>query len=257
MGVVAPVAARQQMRARYGPVFRTNDAIVGPLVHVADRELIGQMFKWKPAQYTVAEPRRVMEPVTGPESLLLLDGDRHLRMRKLMLPPFHGEAITHYATVVDQITNREIDEWRPGTTIRMRAVAQAITMEVIIRAVFGVSDPRNVAELKRLMPGLSSPSPLVLLMQKDIAEREPGQLTPWGRFVRRRDRVDALLYEEIGRRRREPGDDVLTLLLSARDEDGSPLSDRELRDELITLLLRATRRRRRQSRGPSSACCGR
>jgi len=237
MGVVAPVAARQHMRARYGPVFRTNDAIVGPLVHVADRELIGQMFKWKPAQYTVAEPRRVMEPVTGPESLLLLDGDRHLRMRKLMLPPFHGEAITHYAGVVDEITNREIDGWRPGTTIRMRAVAQAITMEVIIRAVFGVSDPRNVAELKRLMPGLSSPSPLVLLMQKDIAEREPGQLTPWGRFVRRRDRVDALLYEEIGRRRREPGDDVLTLLLSARDEDGSPLSDRELRDELITLLL--------------------
>src|SRR3954452_4820226 len=116
------------MRARYGPVFRTNDASVGPLVHVADRELIGQMFKWKPAQYTVAEPRRIMEPVTGPESILLLDGERHLRMRKLMLPPFHGEPIERYGRVVEEITHREIDGWRPGATISTRAVAQAITM---------------------------------------------------------------------------------------------------------------------------------
>ena len=81
------------MRRRYGPLFRTNDVLAGPMIHVADRALIEQMFKWKPAQYRVAEPRQIMEPVTGPESILLLDGDRHMRMRKLMLPPFHGEAI--------------------------------------------------------------------------------------------------------------------------------------------------------------------
>ena len=232
MGVARPIEARLRMRERYGPMFRTTDAIVGTMIHVADRDLIEQMFKWKPAQYTVAEPRRIMEPVTGPESILLLDGDRHLRMRKLMLPPFHGEAIAHYADVVEEIANREVDGWRPGTTIRTRTLAQTITMEVIIRAVFGVSDPLRVGELKRLMPKLSSPSPLVLLVQRDL-----GRHSPWGRFLRRRDRVDELLYEEIARRRREPGDDVLTLLLSARDEDGRPLTDRELRDELITLLL--------------------
>jgi len=232
MGVARPIEARLRMRERYGPMFRTTDAIVGTMIHVADRDLIEQMFKWKPAQYTVAEPRRIMEPVTGPESILLLDGDRHLRMRKLMLPPFHGEAIAHYAGVVEEIANREVDGWRPGTTIRTRTLAQTITMEVIIRAVFGVSDPLRVGELKRLMPKLSSPSPLVLLVQRDL-----GRHSPWGRFLRRRDRVDELLYEEIARRRREPGDDVLTLLLSARDEDGRPLTDRELRDELITLLL--------------------
>jgi cytochrome P450 len=232
LGVARPIEARVAMRRRYGPVFRTNDAIAGPLVHVADRDLIEQMFKWKPAQYTVAEPRQVMAPVTGPESILLLDGDRHLRMRKLMLPPFHGEAIAHYADVVEQITDREIERWRPGTRIRTRALAQTITMEVIIRAVFGVSDPQRIDELRRLMPGLSSPSPFLLLMQKDLGPR-----SPWGRFVRRRDRVDGLLYEEIERRRSDPGDDVLTLLLSARDEDDNPLTDRELRDELITLLL--------------------
>jgi cytochrome P450 len=232
MGVARPIEARLDMRRRYGPVFRTNDAIAGPLVHVGDRDLIEQMFKWKPAQYTVAEPREVMAPVVGPESILLLDGDRHLRMRKLMLPPFHGEAIAHYERLVEEITQREVDGWRTGETIRTRALAQTITMEVIIRAVFGVDDPARVDELKRLMPTLSSPSPFLLLMQRDL-----GRHSPWGRFVRRRDRVDALLYAEIERRRQEPGDDVLTLLLSARDEDGEPLTDRELRDELITLLL--------------------
>jgi cytochrome P450 len=232
MGVTRPIEARLEMRERYGPVFRTTDALAGTMIHVADRALVEQMFKWKPAQYTVAGPREIMKPVTGASSILLLDGDRHLRMRKLMLPPFHGEAITHYGGVVESITNREVDRWRPGTRIRMRTLAQTITMEVIIRAVFGVSDPARIGELKRLMPGLSSPSPALLLLQRDL-----GRLSPWGRFVRRRDRVDALLYEEIDRRRHDPGEDVLTLLLSARDEDGNPLTDRELRDELITLLL--------------------
>jgi cytochrome P450 family 135 len=226
------------MRRRFGPVFRTNDAIAGQLVHVADRALIEQMFRWKPAQYNVGEPRQVMEPVTGPSSILLLDGGRHLRMRKLMLPPFHGEAIAHYAELIAQITGREIDSWRPGETIRTRTVAQTITMEVIIRAVFGIGDPDRVAELKDLLPRLSSINPILALepVRKDLGPR-----SPWGRFLRCRDRVDEMLYEEIEHRRREPdGDtrrDILTLLRSARDEDGNPLTDGELRDELITLLL--------------------
>ena len=131
------------------------------MFHVADRELIEQIFKWKPAQYNVGEPRQVMEPVTGPSSILLLDGERHMRMRKLMLPPFHGEAIARYAELIEEITNREIDGWRPGDTIRTRTVAQTITMEVIIRAVFGITDPARVAELKRLLPRpfLDQPAP--------------------------------------------------------------------------------------------------
>ena len=142
LGVVRPVESRLALRKRYGTVFRSNDVIAGQLFHIADRELIEQMFKWKPAQYNVGEPRQVMEPVTGPSSILLLDAERHMRMRKLMLPPFHGEAIAHYAELIEQITNREIDSWRPGDTIRTRTVAQTITMEVIIRAVFGITDSR-------------------------------------------------------------------------------------------------------------------
>jgi cytochrome P450 len=236
LGVMRPVETRLAARKRHGSVFRSNDAIAGELFHIADRELIETMFKWKPAEYRVGEPRQVMEPVTGPSSVLLLDGQRHLRMRKLMLPPFHGEAIAHYAELIEQITNREMDLWRANDTIRTRRVAQRITMEVIIRAVFGITNPERVAELQRVLPRLSSPNPFLLLVQKDLGPR-----SPWGRFLRLRDHVNALLYEEIERRRRDadrdPAGDILSLLLSARDEDGKPLTDRELRDELITILL--------------------
>jgi cytochrome P450 len=236
LGVARPMDARLAMRRRYGPVFRTNDVLAGPMIHVADRALIEQMFKWKPTQYRVSEPRQVMEPVTGPESILLLDGARHMRMRKLMLPPFHGEAIARFAQVMEEITDREIDAWRAGEKVRTRTVAQTVTLEVIIRAVFGVTDPARIVEFKRLLPKLSTASPLLLLMQKDL-----GPYSPWGRFLARRDRVDELLFAEIDQRRGEPDangrSDILTLLLAARDEDGNPLTDRELRDELITLLL--------------------
>jgi cytochrome P450 family 135 len=238
LGVVRPFESRFALGSRHGPVFRTNDAIVGEVFHIADRELIEQMFKWKPADYNVGEPRQIMEPVTGPSSILLLDGERHLRMRKLMLPPFHGEAIARFARLIEEITEREIESWRAGTTVRTRTAAQAITMEVIIRAVFGITDPARVAELKRLLPRLSSINPLLAI---DVVRKDLGPLSPWGRFVRDRDRVDRMLYEEIESRRNDPDhdayDDILTLLLSARDENGAPLTDEELRDELITILL--------------------
>src|SRR2546423_11141312 len=120
LGFVRPVQSRMAARRRYGPVFRSNDSIAGEVFHIADRALIEQMFKWKPAQYNVGEPRQVMEPVTGPSSILLLDGARHMRMRKLMLPPFHGEAIAHYAELIDRITEREIATWNPGPRVPTR-----------------------------------------------------------------------------------------------------------------------------------------
>jgi cytochrome P450 len=236
LGVLRPIEARMAMRERHGALFRTNDLIAGEVVHVAEPRLVAEIFKWKPAQYNVGEPRQIMEPVTGSSSILLLDGDRHMRMRKLMLPPFHGEAIAHYERVIAEITDREIDGWRPGRRIRTRTVAQVVTMEVIIRAVFGITDPDRVAEMKDLLPRLSSVSPLLAF---EFARRDLGPRSPWGRFLRDRARVDELIYEEIARRRAGGGEeqDVLALLLRATDEDGEPLTDPELRDELITLLL--------------------
>ncbi len=238
VGVVFPVSSKLSLRKRYGPIFRVNDAILGEVVHLADPQLAGEVFKWKPDAYNVGEPREVMSPITGPSSILLLDGDRHMRMRKLMLPPFHGDAIAHYAELIEQIADREIDRWRVGETIKTRAVAQAVTMEVIIRAVFGISDDERIAELKQLLPQLSSIHPILAF---DIVRRELGGRGPWGRFVRARDRTDEMLYDEIARRRADPDldgrDDILSLLVGARDEDGQRLTDHELRDELITILL--------------------
>jgi cytochrome P450 len=236
LGVVRPLETRLALRRRYGAVFRTRDAIAGEIFHIADRELVEQIFKWKPAEYRVGEPRELMAPVTGRSSILLLDGTPHMRMRRVMLPPFHGEAIAHYAGMIEQIADGRIARWRPGEVVRTRSLAQAVTLEVIIRAVFGITDPVRVTELRRLLPRMSAPSPFLLLLQKDLGPR-----SPWGRFLRVRERVDSLLYEEIARRRRsgqpEPAGDILGLLLSARDEDGQPLTDGELRDELVTLLL--------------------
>jgi len=238
LGVVRPFESRFALRKRYGPVFVSNDVIVGRVFHIADRALVEQMFRWKPSEYNVGEPRQVMEPVTGPSSILLLDGEHHMRMRKLMLPPFHGEAIARYAELIEQITNREIDSLRPGDRIRTRTVAQTITMEVIIRAVFGITDPDRVSELRRLLPRLSSINPVLGI---EAVRKDLGPRSPWGRFIRDRDRADEMLYEEIANRRLDSDqhtrDDILTLLLSARDEHGDPLTDRELRDELITILL--------------------
>src|SRR5439155_27287748 len=117
---------------------------------------------------------------------------------KLMLPPFHGEAIARYAELIEEITDREVDNWRPGDTIRTRTVAQTITMEVIIRTVFGITDPDRVAELKRLLPRLSSINPVLGI---ELARKDLGPRSPWGRFIRDRHRVDARLYKEIDGRR--------------------------------------------------------
>jgi cytochrome P450 len=238
LALFAPVEARMSARRRYGPIFLSSDSIAGDVYHIADHKLIGQMFKWKPTEYNVGEPRQIMAPVTGPSSILLLDEDRHMRMRKLMLPPFHGEAIAKYEELIAEITNREIDRWQAGQRIRTRTVAQVITMEVIIRAVFGITDRERVAELKQLLPRMSSINPLLAF---EFVRRDFGPLSPGGRFFRVRDRVDEMLYEQIEQRRHDSNgaasNDMLTLLLSARDEDGNPLSDQELRDELVTLLL--------------------
>src|SRR2546425_3151576 len=105
LGLMRPIETRLAVRRRYGPIFRTNDAIAGEVFHIADHDLIQQIFKWKPAEFHVAEPRQIMEPVTGPSSILLLDEEPHMRMRKLMLPPFHGEAIARYAEQIERVTS--------------------------------------------------------------------------------------------------------------------------------------------------------
>jgi cytochrome P450 len=180
----------------------------------------------------------MLEPVAGPHSLLLLDGDQHLRERRLLLPAFHGERIERYRELIAEIARREIENWPVGARFPLRPRLQAITLRVILRAIFGSQEAGRLQELVRLLPAIFDLD--VVIMFVPWLRRDLGRRSPWGRFRRARDRVDEILYREIGRRRddgRGEADDVLSLLLDARHEDGRPLSDSELRDELVTLLL--------------------
>jgi cytochrome P450 family 135 len=227
----------ERCRRRYGSVFSLRMWPVGFLVVLSDPVEIKRVFTGDPDQLRAGEGNSVMEPVAGPESVLLLDGKRHLNRRKLMLPPFHGERMGVYADLIGEIADEEIERWPIGEPFPSHVSMQRITLRVILRAVLGIEDATRGAELERLLPELlSSPALLWPFLQRDMGAR-----SPWRRFVALRERVDAMLFEEIDRKRSDPAlaerEDILSMLLGAREENGEAMSDEELRDQLVTLLL--------------------
>ena len=234
-----PVGLLERYQRRYGDVFILPFPAFGRLVYVADPDLIKQVFTGGPGTFHAgAANARALEPVLGRFSLLTLDGDDHLRQRKLLLPPFHGEAVRRYRDLIAEIAAREVERWPVGRPFELRPRMQAITLEVILRAVFGVRGEERLGRFRALLPRLTDATGVQMWIP--FLRRNLGPWSPWGRFLRMRAKVDELVFDEIRRRRAEPDaaerDDVLSLLLGARHEDGSPMSDRELRDELITLL---------------------
>ncbi|HUN78285.1 MAG TPA: cytochrome P450 [Solirubrobacteraceae bacterium] len=227
----------ERSRRRFGEVFSLRMWPIGFVVVVADPAEIKRVFTGDPDRLRAGEGNVVMEPVAGPESVLLLDGGRHLNRRKLMLPPFHGERMAVYGELISEIADEEIDRWRVDEPFAAHTSMQAITLRVILRAVLGVDDEARRAELERLLPKLlNSPALLWPFLQYDLGAR-----SPWRRFAALRERVDEMLFEEIERKREDPNltqrPDILSMLLQARDEEGRAMSDEELRDQLITLLL--------------------
>ena len=195
------------------------------------------MFTSDPDQLRAGEGNGVMQPVAGPESVLLLDGKRHLNRRKLMLPPFHGERMGVYADLIGEIADEEIASWPVGKPFSAHTSMQRITLRVILRAVLGIEDAARAAELERLLPKLlNSPALLWPFLQRDMGAR-----SPWRRFVALREHVDEILFDEIARKRSDPKlaehEDILSMLLGARDAHGEAMTDEELRDQLVTLLL--------------------
>jgi cytochrome P450 len=234
-----PVGYLERCRRRYGDVFSLPFPAYGRMVYVADPALVKQVFTGDPDTFHAGEANaRALEPILGRFSLLTLDGDEHMRQRKLLLPPFHGDAVRRYRDLIADIAAREVERWPAGEPFELRPRMQAVTLEVILRAVFGVRGEERLNRFRALLPRLGES--VGLQMWLPFLRRNLGPWSPWARFVRLRGEVDELVYEEIRARRaeRDAGarDDVLSLLLAARHEDGSPMSDRELRDELITLL---------------------
>ncbi|MGC1166390.1 MAG: cytochrome P450 [Solirubrobacterales bacterium] len=234
-----PLGFLPDQQRRFGDIFRVRFPYFGPIVYVARADLVKALFTGDPAVFHAGEANAtVLEPALGPNSVLTLDEAPHLRQRKLLLPPFHGERVERYGELIRETSRREMESWPVGEPFAMRPHTQRITLAVIMRAVFGVDDEDRLARFEGLIDDFARRVGLVASIPP--LRRNLGGFSPWGRFVRSRQALDAFIYEEIGLRRaeaeREERDDVLSLLLAARDEEGEPMSDRELRDEMVTVL---------------------
>jgi cytochrome P450 len=236
-----PLGFLVRYQRRYGDVFALRFPYFGRLVYVADPALVKAMFTGSPEQFHAGEANAtVLEPALGPNSVLTLDEKPHMRQRKLLLPPFHGERIRRYGETMREATLREIASWPVGVPFALRPHTQRITLAVIMQAVFGVHDEDRLARFEGLIERFSERVSAVLAFP--VLRRNLGPWSPWPRFLRARAALDEFIYEEIALRRAEgeadgeERDDVLSLLLGARYDDGSSMSDEELRDELVTIL---------------------
>lgn len=233
-----PLEVLRSWQARYGDVFTVKMTAFGTGVYVADPDAIRALFTGDQSDLRAGEANSFMEPVLGPHSVLVLDGAEHLRQRKLLLPPFQGSRVAAFREIIRDVAGREIAAWRPGEELVLRERMRALTFEVICRAVFGVTQPERVERLRKALVAVIDSSPIFMLSA--AARADLGPLSPGGRFARRLRSADAVLFEEIERRRQAPDleerSDVLSLLLCARDEQGQAMTDAELRDELFTML---------------------
>ncbi|HEV7467875.1 MAG TPA: cytochrome P450 [Candidatus Dormibacteraeota bacterium] len=235
-----PLPFMERCRARHGDVFTVSLPLSGGVVNICDPQLIRTVFADRGDRLHAGEANIVLQPVLGSRSVLLLDGPEHMRQRKLMLPSFHGERMQRHGPLIAGITARRVQGWPTGRVFPLRSEFQEITLDVILRAVFGLAEGERLTELRASLSGLLASGRNRLAMLPPL-QRPLGGLSPWARLMRARAACDRLLYAEIRRRRAAPDlaerDDVLSLLLLARDEQGREMTDVELRDELITLLL--------------------
>ena len=234
-----PTSFMERCRERYGHRFTIKLAAQQPFVMLSDPAELKQLFTAPADVLHPGEGARILEPIVGPNSILLLDEGAHLAQRKLVLPAFHGERMAALGEVISDVARTEIERWPRDEGIPMHPRLQALTMEVILGAVFGLRDGERLDGLRVALTDMLEfgLSPLSLLPP---AQRAPFGRGPWAGFVRARARADELVYAEISERRAADGadrGDVLSTLLAATHEDGSPMSDEEVHDELMTLLV--------------------
>jgi cytochrome P450 len=234
---------------RHGPTYRAHFPFMfGKMAVFTTPAAAKTILRLKPSVAQAGRAYKVLEQSAGASAVILLDGDEHLRMRKLILSPLHGERLARWEGFCEERTLQEIERWTVGETIQLRSITEHISLSVILKIVFGIRDPARSEELRELLPTLfdiplgAAPGYFHRLGRLDL-----GPWSPWGAFRRRRDRIDELILAEVAERRAEfaadRGDardearaDVLSMLLAERDDAGRPMSDRELRDQLVTML---------------------
>jgi cytochrome P450 len=238
-----PLAFLERCRARYGKRFTIRLPLAPPFVMLSSPAEAKEVFTAPADVLHPGEGARVLEPVVGRNSVILLDGRAHMEQRKLMLPAFHGEKMARLSGLMAEVAEREVASWPRQTPIELHPRMQRLTLEIILRAVFGLEPGRRLDALRERLRAMLAfgdrPISLTPPRPESLAGRVLARVGPFAGFVRLQEQADKLLFELIEERRRQEreGDDVLAMLLDARHEDGSPMSEEELRDELMTLLV--------------------
>jgi cytochrome P450 len=223
---------------RYGDAFTVRAFPGGTMVFLADPQDVKIVFTGDTKVFHAGEGNEVLEPVMGARSVLLLDDEDHIAQRRRMLPAFHGDSVSKYREVVESATHAEIDRWPLDKPFKLMPSMRRITLEVILRAVIGAEDPQRLAALRATLPRVADVGGTVMLLW---VWPGLGRVGPWRRYRRDQARADDLLYQEIAEHRADPGldhrTDVLSLLMHQEQADPASLDDRNLRDQLVTLLL--------------------
>ncbi|HEY6775877.1 MAG TPA: cytochrome P450 [Thermoleophilaceae bacterium] len=234
---VRPAAFLQRLHERFGdPVTIRTYWTDEPMVLFSHPDAVRDVFRLNPQVAPAGQSWEFLRPFAGPHSILVLDGEEHLRERRLIQTPFHGERMRGFRPTVAELAQRELSTWT-GRVVTLERMKR-LTLETILRVVFGARGERETAQLRDAVHGtLDTVRSMPRMLAMSLVQRDLGPRSPWGRFRLAVERFDELLLEVVARRRAEPGgDSMLALLLEQRDEHGNPPSDRHLRDQLVALL---------------------
>ncbi len=224
---------------RFGDVFAIRVLGWGTVVVVADPASIKQIFTAAPLEVRAGEANELMRPLLGDDSLMLLDGERHLHRRRLMMPPFHGKAVGGYGEMLRDSTRRVMQRWPVGRAFALQPHLQEITLDVMLLTTLGATSRRQLERYRTLLASVLGRASAVVAFVKAF-QRDLGPWSPGGWFRRRVDELDRLIADEIRafRAAPDPGrNDVLALLAAASDPDGTPIRDGEIRDQIVSLLV--------------------
>ncbi|WP_013323653.1 cytochrome P450 [Gloeothece verrucosa] len=230
---------------KYGDIFYTPKSSLFPaFVALSDPKAVEKVLTANPRLFEVGKQSSLaVRVLLGDNSLVLLDGIEHQKRRKLLMPPFHGERMKSYGQTIVDVTKEVMAQWQEGKSFSIRDYTQQISLRVILRTVFGLDEGERYARLEKILTAwlniFNSPFNAFFLFFP-VLQKDFGAWTPWGQFVEQKRLIHEILQSEIERRRHNPdslGEDILSLLLSVEDEEGQPMSDTEIKDELMTMLF--------------------
>ncbi len=211
-------------------------------IYVSNPQALQQIFAAGPSIFDTAQQSQLFDALFGLNAIFSLDGSAHYQKRKLMMPPFHGDRVATYSRFIGEIVGRAVAPWQPGKTVCLRPYMQTITLQTILQIVFGKNDSARLQQLQRVASGLlaviGTPVSSMVAFFPSL-QRDWGRWSPWGRFLSLRAELDRLIFAEVRDRQASgaEGEDLIALLLASRDEQGNPPDIRQIRDDLVSLLV--------------------